>query len=538
MARKSPLHVSQLLSWADAHHKRTGKWPDVSSGHVEEAPEEKWCNIDCNLRYGGRGLPRGWSLARLLAEFRGRRNPAAWPPHTLEQILAWADAFHDRTGKWPMGTSGAIEDANGEDWGAVDMALHAGSRGLPPGNTLARLLREQRGVQRKRRRKNAPRHARESAPVVVEGATTRELESRAEAMRRQIARRRQGRNVHNLPLFTIDKILAWADAYHARHAAWPNRRAGLIDGTLGETWTAVDIALSRGLRGLPSGSSLPRLLCEHRGVFNAHDQPPLSVEQVVAWADAHHARKGEWPMVDSGPILESSHETWCWVNHALRAGRRGLPGRTSLARLLDEHRGTHKASDPKPLTLRRILAWADAYRRRVGKWPSTRSGPVAESPDDSWQAIELSLRHGLRGLKGGSSLARLLAERRGKRNRASLPTLSESQILAWADTYFARHGKWPTQKSGPIEDAPGETWGGINDCLESGRRGLPGGASLAGLLNRHRRGKAVGGQAPAAAFAAATAETGEDGGDAAFGLPTFRVHDSAARVEGYALLKR
>jgi hypothetical protein len=145
---------------------------------------------------------------------------------------------------------------------------------------------------------------------MVEGATTRELESRAEAMRRQIARRRQGRNLQDLPVFTIDKILAWADAYHTRHAAWPNRRAGLIDGTPGETWTAVDIALSRGLRGLPSGSSLPRLLAEHRGVFNAHDQPPLSVEQVLAWADAHHARKGEWPMVESGRILETPHETW------------------------------------------------------------------------------------------------------------------------------------------------------------------------------------------------------------------------------------
>jgi hypothetical protein len=200
--------------------------------------------------------------------------------------------------------------------------------------------------------------------------------------------------------------------------------------------------------------------------------------------------------------VETEHETWSTIDHALRAGRRGLPGRISLARLLDEHRGTHRANDPKPLTLRRILAWADAYQRSCGKWPSTRSGPIAESPGDNWQAIELALHHGLRGLKGGTSLARFLAERRGKRNRSALPHLSESQILAWAEAHFARHGKWPTQTSGPIEAAPSETWGAIDSSLYAGGRGLPGGASLPILLKRNRS-TASGGRAQNAVGAAA-----------------------------------
>jgi len=490
MARKPPLHVSQLLSWADAHHQRTGKWPDLTCGHVFEAPEEKWYNLDCNLRNGGRGLPSGWSLAKLLAEFRGKRNPAEPPPHTIEQILTWADAFHDRTGKWPTGSSGAIEDANGEDWGAVNMALHTGSRDLLPGSTLAQLLREQRGVQRKRPRKTPAPKVHRFVPPEDEGATTRELESRAEAMRQQIARRRQGRNHLDLPDITIDQILVWADAYHTRHAAWPNRKAGLIDGTLGETWGAVNIALSRGMRGLPCGLSLPRVLSEHRGKINGYTRPPLSVDQVLAWADAHHAREGEWPIVESGPILESPQETWRGIEYALRAGRRGLPSHSTLARLLDEHRGTHKSNDPKPLTLRRILAWADAHHRRTGKWPSSHSGSIVESPGDTWQAIELALRHGSRGLRGGTSLAQFLADRGRKRNRSASADLSEAQIVAWAEAHFARHGKWPTQKSGPVEDVQGETWCAINCSLYKGGRGLPGGSSLPILLDRHCRGVA------------------------------------------------
>jgi hypothetical protein len=64
--------------------------------------------------------------------------------------------------------------------------------------------------------------------------------------------------------------------------------------------------------------------------------------------------------------------------------------------------------------------------------------------------------------------------------------LTVEQILAWAEAHHARTGKWPHAKSGPVVDAPGETWNGVNLALEYGHRGLPGGDSLARLLNRHR----------------------------------------------------
>src|SRR5262245_35930304 len=57
--------------------------------------------------------------------------------------------------------------------------------------------------------------------------------------------------------------------------------------------TACDAALRLGLRGLPGGSSLARLLAARRGVRNHLDLPPLTVTKVLAWADRYRAVKLE-----------------------------------------------------------------------------------------------------------------------------------------------------------------------------------------------------------------------------------------------------
>jgi hypothetical protein len=67
-----------------------------------------------------------------------------------------------------------------------------------------------------------------------------------------------------------------------------------------------------------------------------HRLPPLTVEQVLAWADAHHAHTGRWPTAKSGPVEGAPGETWLDVNGALIWGRRGLPRGSSLARLLTD----------------------------------------------------------------------------------------------------------------------------------------------------------------------------------------------------------
>src|SRR5205085_2453111 len=143
-------------------------------------------------------------------------------------------------------------------------------------------------------------------------------------------------------------------------------------------------------------------------------------------------------------------EKWCNISQALYDGRRGLPGGSSLARLLAEHRGVRNRSALPPLTAEQILSWADAYRERHGVWPRTESGTIPEAPGEVWCNIDQALRGGGRGQPGGSSLPQLLAAARGARVHLHEPPLHEDEILSWAKAHHRRTGRWPAAASGAI----------------------------------------------------------------------------------------
>ena len=214
----------------------------------------------------------------------------------------------------------------------------------------------------------------------------------------------------------------------------------------------------------------------------------LTVEQILAWADAYRSRTGHWPTSLSGSIPESGadNDTWNEINQALQEGKRGLPSGSTLARLLAQRRGTQNRTSVRLLSEDMIAAWAKAYHHRTGRWPDRNSGVIPESPGDTWKKVNHALRDGRRGLPGGSSLARILAEKLGVRNLANVVPLTVEQILSWADNYRDRTGQWPRHTSGPVPNAPGESWGAIEFALRNGRRGLPGGTSLYRLLKDHR----------------------------------------------------
>lgn len=441
---KGDLHVlttQTILKWADSHRQRTGMWPTIESGAVQSTPGETWRAIEKALRNGTRGLRGGSSLARLLYRSRGvpikhRRQP----PLSIEQILAWADAFHERTRKWPNVKAGAIPEARGETWGTVQIALNQGKRGLSGGSSLAMLLAKHRGV----------------------------------------------RNVQDLQTLTIKQILAWADAHFQRHGVWPAKNGGPIDDTLGDTWAAVNMALSHGGRGLPGGSSLAQLLADRRGVPHPRDLPKFSTARILAWADAYHDRHGAWPRSRSGSIAQSPGDTWARVQTALREGLRGLKGGSSLAKLLAKHRGVRNLHELPNLTVEQIVAWADVHFKRHGAWPRASSGTIEGAAGETWAAVDHALSRGSRGLVGGTSLCRLLAEKRGAPHRDDVRQYTSAQILAWADAYYQRTGMWPNKSSGPISEMPGQTWSTVNESLRKAARGLRGGSSLARLLKRHR----------------------------------------------------
>ena len=58
--------------------------------------------------------------------------------------------------------------------------------------------------------------------------------------------------------------------------------------------------------------------------------------------------------------------------------------------------------------------------------------------------------------------------------------LTIKQILAWADEHAKRYRRWPQSKSGAVPGKAGRTgmtWRKIDDALNFGIRGLPGGSS-------------------------------------------------------------
>jgi len=214
--QRPELTVAQILAWADLYYSRMGRWPKKNSGRIPGALGETWMAVDGALYQGLRGLPKEGSLPKLLAEHRGVRNLADLPRLSVNLILGWADAHYRRSGTWPTKNSGAMAEAPGETWNAVDKALQKGSRGIRRRTTLADLL----------------------------------------------ARRRYRPHKGELPPLSEEQILTWAEAYHTLFGLYPTSTTGLI-GNTGETWSVVDKALRFGYRGLPGGESLFRLLKRH-----------------------------------------------------------------------------------------------------------------------------------------------------------------------------------------------------------------------------------------------------------------------------------
>jgi hypothetical protein len=361
-AAKPPLAIEQILAWADHEFRATGRWPKTIDGHVLVNRNEKWRNINAALMAGGRGLSGGTTLAQVLASYRGVRNRKGLPALRLKQVLASADAHRRRVGRWPNKDSGPIPELPGETWAAVDAALHNGCRGFPGGSSLAQVLDRERDVRNRKRLPPlsesqiiawARRHrlstgkwpSENAGPIEgtrgevwenVAAALTQGIRGLpgGDSLARLLARRLGARNSAALPPLLEQDILSWADAYHARTGQWPRADSGAIAEAADETWSAVDSALRSGLRGMAGGSSLVKLLTLHRGVRNSRTPPALSVEKIIAWAEAHYRRVGRWPKGADGAIPEAPGETWNAVIIGLQRGARGLPRGETLHQLL------------------------------------------------------------------------------------------------------------------------------------------------------------------------------------------------------------
>ncbi len=424
------LSITQVLGWADYQHAGTGSWPTAESGAVLGDLNEKWRNIDTCLRMGLRGLPGGCSLAGLLTRERGVRWRNLPPPLTEDDVLAWAERHRLDNGAWPSNGSGPVADRPGENWRNIDAVLRRGGRGLPGGSSLAELLAARRG---KRNRSWADRHRegtgqypthQSGAVAGADGETWCGIDmALRQALRglpggsslaRLLSERRGQRNRMSLPPLTEAAVVSWADAFKRRKGRHPARSDGPVGKAPGESWGAIDVALKAGARGLAGGSSLARLLARECGYVHQGNRPPLTVQQILRWADAEHALSGRWPSSKAGAVPGAPGETWGAIDAALRGGRRGLEGGSSLVCLLAEARRCGHRLHPDRLGVAQVLAWADEYHRRTGFWPDQYAGPVAPGSSVTWSVVNDCLRKGRRGLPGGTTLFRFL-HRHGRR---------------------------------------------------------------------------------------------------------------------------
>jgi hypothetical protein len=98
-------------------------------------------------------------------------------------------------------------------------------------------------------------------------------------------------------------------------------------------------------------------------------------------------------------------DTWASVHAALVDGYRGLPGGSSLAQLLAEERGVRNIHMLPLLRKKQIIRWADDHHNRTGDWPTQHSGPIVETPGETWNGVNHALERGTRGLRGSTTLA-------------------------------------------------------------------------------------------------------------------------------------
>lgn len=179
------------------------------------------------------------------------------------------------------------------------------------------------------------------------------------------------------------------------------------------------------------------------------NRPPLRISAILRWAAAHHEKTGRWPSVNSGPVKGVPGEHWNAINTALFMGYRGLPARSSLAKLLDRRMNGRCRKRPAS-SPRHVLKRPGRHDPGRGMPPRIASVRILGSHGDVWRTYRT---------------AALLDRRR------SAP-LTTKQILKWARVYRARTGKWPTVESGRIAGTS-ETWRAVNQALYLGRRGLP-----------------------------------------------------------------
>ena len=207
--------------------------------------------------------------------------------------------------------------------------------------------------------------------------------------------------------------------------------------------------------------------------------------EIVKYRDGHN---GKYPTKRSG-VIGDSDNTYAAVDLAMSGGYRGFEKGGSLSKFKAKHFGVTPYG--ALYTYDVIISWIQKYCDKYNCIPVQKSGIVefavadGYEPSITWSSIDGCLSMGRRGLPGGSSLATLTNDM--TYGFMAYKHITMEEIDFWRQVFYTNNGYWPHKRSGVISEALEKygqlTWDAVDQILRVGRRGLPGGSSLAFLTN-------------------------------------------------------
>ncbi|MCU7860649.1 MAG: hypothetical protein KZQ86_12650, partial [Candidatus Thiodiazotropha sp. (ex Lucinoma kastoroae)] len=418
--KKPPLDIDLIKQSLLEHHQTTGQWlsnykkseEGKKGGYVlEHGPYAGKLTVSAlfsALCKGQRGLHGGSSIAKLNEEISSEHdldyaNHMKQEKLDLRQIKESLLAHYQATGGWlSHGKKYTLEHgpyAGKITVSALDSALSSGMRGLLGGASIAKLNEEISG---------------ENNLGYVNHKKQENLD--------------------------IDEIQESLLAHYQATGEWMTNNKKGEDGKRGSyilehgplaghiTVSALETNLAQGLRGLPGGASIAKLLEAvskefDLGYVNRLNQEDLSLDEVKESLLVHYQTTGEWLSCGKKYTLEhgpyAGKITVSALSHALERGSRGLPGEVSISELNEEISKENNLDyvnhmKQESLDIDKIKESLLAHYQATGEWLSSGKkytleyGPYAGKITVG--ALDADLIKGLRGLPGGSSIAKLKKE--------------------------------------------------------------------------------------------------------------------------------
>jgi hypothetical protein len=305
----------------------------------------------------------GGTIAAFADRLAERYKSVIGAPIAIEELHEEIWEFYEREGRWPSCYSGEVERFGGT-YQYLDNYLRQGWRGLPGNSSLyqeCKKVAAARGV-----------------PI-------------------------EDRSCDDTPI-TPEMVREAIRAFFRQHNRFPKRHDG--ECPLGPNWLTLNSYLLKGgYRSLPGGSSLAQEVAVVRRELGL-EPPALTRDRIQEAIEEYRKTTSAYPTNKTKGPAPGLGLAWGSLDNWLKRG--GLGDKTTLAELVREvrtRRGDLPPGHKTPLSLGEVHEAIREYARTYGARP-TRTTGLPCGVGITWATLENALKKGMRGLPGGSSLAK------------------------------------------------------------------------------------------------------------------------------------